>query len=95
MKLRIYCSNVYEENHPKEVTYTLNMKNANLSVVIYAWNPSTWVVETKRLGVQDHSPLHREFKEASLDYKRHLVLDLGVVTHAFNSSTQEEECGSL
>lgn len=67
------------------------MNNEDLSVVTYSWNPNTWVVDTKRLGVQDHPPLYREFKEASLDYKRHPVLDLGVVANAFNSSTQKEE----
>ena len=47
----------------------------------------------RKIRSSNHPPLHSKFKEASLDYKRHLVLVLDVIAYAFNPSAQEaEEC---
>lgn len=54
------------------------MKNENLGMEIYAWDPSTWKVKKERTVVQDHSHLQSKFKDSSLDYKRHIVLILDV-----------------
>lgn len=43
----------------------------------------------RKIKSSDYPPLHSEFKEASLDYKRHLALVLDVIAYAFNPSSEE------